>query len=278
MDQIVKAAPVTSPDFEAIKKKQQATWASGDFAVVGTTLQIVGESLAEEVDIRSGELVLDVAAGNGNATLAAARRFAQVTSTDYVPALLEKGAKRAAAEGLPVHFQVADVEGLPFADGTYDVVVSTFGCMFAPNHAKTAKEMLRVTRAGGRIGMANWTPNGFIGRLFKVIGKYIPPAPGLQSPALWGTDEHVARLFGEQAERIQVVRRNFNFRYRSPAHWVHIFREFYGPTHKAFAALDAQGQLALERDILVLLAEHNVGGPKSLVVPSEYAEIVITKR
>ena len=278
MDQIVKAAPVAAPDFDAIKRKQQATWASGDFAVVGTTLQIVGESLAEEADIRSGELVLDVAAGNGNATLAAARRFAQVTSTDYVPALLEKGAKRAAAEGLPVHFQIADVEALPFADGAYDIVLSTFGCMFAPNHQRTAREMLRVTRAGGRIGMANWTPNGFIGRLFKVIGKYIPPAPGLQSPALWGTDEHLAKLFGEEAQRIQVIRRNFNFRYRSAAHWVHIFREFYGPTHKAFAALDARGQLALEADILALLSEHNVGGPKSLVVPSEYVEVVITKR
>jgi SAM-dependent methyltransferase len=187
MDQIVKAAPVVSPDYEAIKKKQQATWASGDFAVVGTTLQIVGESLAEEADVRSGELVLDVAAGNGNATLAAARRFAQVTSTDYVPALLEKGAKRAAAEGLPVHFQVADVEALPFVDGVYDVVLSTFGCMFAPNHARTAREMLRVTRSGGRIGMANWTPNGFIGRLFKVIGKHIPPAPG---PAIAGALGH----------------------------------------------------------------------------------------
>ena len=265
-------------DFDAIKRKQQATWASGDFAVVGTTLQIVGESLAEEADIRAGELVLDVAAGNGNATLAAARRFAQVTSTDYVPELLEKGAKRARAEELNVHFQVADVEALPFADGVFDVVLSTYGAMFAPNHARTAREMLRVTRAGGRIGMANWTPTGFIGKLFKVIGKYIPPAPGMQSPALWGTDEHLVKLFGAETSRLQVVRRNFNFRYRSAAHWVQVFRQFYGPTHKAFLALDAKNQIALERDILTLLAEHNVGGAASLVVPGEYLEVVITKR
>jgi ubiquinone/menaquinone biosynthesis C-methylase UbiE len=278
MDQIVKAASVASPDFEAIKKKQQATWASGDYAVVGTTLQIVGESLAEEMDIRAGEKVLDVAAGNGNATLAAARRFAQVTSTDYVAGLLEKGAERAKAEGLNVHFQVADVEALPFADGAFDAVISTFGCMFAPNHERTASEMLRVTRSGGRIGMANWTPSSYIGKLFKTLGKYIPPAPGMQPPALWGSDEHLMKLFGGEAAKVQVVRRNFNFRYRSAAHWVQVFREFYGPTHKAFAALDANAQIALERDIVVLLGEHNTGGAASLVVPSEYVEVVITKR
>src|SRR4029079_6285244 len=247
-------------DFDAIKKKQQETWASRDFAVVGTTLQIVGESLAEEADIRAGEMVLDVAAGNGNATLAAARRFAQVTSTDYVPELLEKGARRARAEELNVHFQVADVEARPFHDGVLRVVLSPYGAMFAPNHARTAREMLRVTRAGGRIGMANWTPTGFIGKLFKVIGKYIPPAPGVQSPALWGTDEHLVKLFGAETSRLQVVRRNFNFRYRSASHWVLVFRQFYGPTHKAFLALDAKNQIALERDILTLLAEHNIGG------------------
>jgi SAM-dependent methyltransferase len=265
-------------DFETIKAKQQATWASGDFAIVGTTLQIVGESLAEAVDVRADEKVLDVAAGNGNATLAAARRFAQVTSTDYVPSLLEKGAKRAKAEGLDVHFQIADVEALPFADEMFDVVLSTYGCMFAPNHARTAKEMLRVTRAGGRIGMANWTPAGFIGRLFKIIGAYLPPAPGLQSPALWGTPSHLERLFGDEAARIQCIRREFNFRYRSPAHWVQVFRDFYGPTHKAFAALDAKGQTALERDIVALLQEMNIGGTASLVVPGEYVEVIVTKR
>jgi SAM-dependent methyltransferase len=275
MDQAI--APST-PDFDAIKKRQQATWASGDFAVVGTTLQIVGESLAEAADIRAGERVLDVAAGNGNATLAAARRFAEVTSTDYVPSLLEKGAARAHAENLAVNFQVADVEALPFEEASFDVVLSTYGAMFAPHHLRTASEMLRVTRSGGRIGMANWTPEGFIGRLFKVIGAHVPPAAGLKSPALWGTRTHLETLFGTKAAGMECTRRDFNFRYRSPAHWVQVFRDFYGPTHKAFAALDEKGQAALERDILALLDEMNVGGKHSLVVPSEYLEIVITKR
>jgi len=277
MDQSINTTSPT-PDLEAIKKRQQATWASGDFAVVGTTLQIVGESLAEAADVCAGEQVLDVAAGNGNATLAAARRFAHVTSTDYVPSLLEKGAERARAEKLAVSFQVADVEALPFSDASFDVVLSTYGAMFAPNHTRTAREMLRVTRAGGRIGMANWTPEGFIGQLFKVIGFHVPPAPGLQSPALWGTRAHLENLFGAQAAGIQCTRRDFNFRYRSPAHWVQVFRDFYGPTHKAFAALDPKGQAALEQDILALLDEMNIGGARSLVVPSEYLEIVITKR
>jgi SAM-dependent methyltransferase len=268
----------TPPEFAAIKARQQATWASGDFAIIGTTLQIVGESLAEAVDVRAGECVLDVAAGNGNATLAAARRFAQVTSTDYVPALLDKGRTRAEAEGLQVTFQVADAEDLPFADASFDVAVSTYGVMFTPNHMRTAAEMLRVVRGGGRIGLANWTPDGFIGRLFKVIGAYVPPPAGLQSPALWGTEPHVATLFGAEAADMHCVRKHFNFRYRSSAHWIQVFRDFYGPTLKAFAALDADRQAALARDITMLLEQGNVGGASSLVVPSEYLEIVIIKR
>jgi ubiquinone/menaquinone biosynthesis C-methylase UbiE len=179
-------AASVAPDFTVIKQRQQATWASGDFAVIGTTLQIVGESLAEAADIRAGERVLDVASGNGNATLAAARRFAQVTSTDYVPTLLEKGRARAAAEGLDVEFRVADAEDLPFADGSFDVALSTFGAMFTPDHARPAREMLRVVRGGGRIGLANWTPEGFIGQLFRSHLYRTPP--GLKSPALWGTE------------------------------------------------------------------------------------------
>ena len=277
---LVVETPIATPtpDFAAIKQRQQATWASGDFAVVGTTLQIVGESLAEAIDLRAGERVLDVAAGNGNATLAAARRFADVTSTDYVPSLLAKGRARAEAEGLAVTFRTADVEDLPFADGAFDIVLSTYGCMFAPDHARTASEMQRVTRAGGRIGMANWTPEGFIGRLFKVIGAHVPPPAGLKSPALWGTEAHLHTLFGDVARNIHVQRKFFNFRYASTAHWMQIFRDFYGPTHKAFAALDAVGQQALARDVTALLDELNVGGPNSLVVPGEYLEVVITKR
>jgi SAM-dependent methyltransferase len=267
-----------APDFAAVKNRQQATWASGDYAIIGVTLQIVGESLAEAADIRSGERVLDVAAGNGNVTLAAARRFAAVTSTDYVPALLDKGRARAAAEGLQVDFRVADAENLPFKDGSFDAVLSTFGAMFTPDHTRPAREMLRVVRSGGRIGLANWTPDGFIGQLFKVIGAYIPAPAGLKSPALWGTEPHLVELFGAEATKIQASRRIFNFRYRSAAHWMQIFRDFYGPTHKAFAALDAAGQGALAKDIATLLNRHNTAGPASLVVPSEYLEVVIERK
>jgi ubiquinone/menaquinone biosynthesis C-methylase UbiE len=265
------------PDFAAIKQRQQATWASGDFAVIGNTLQIVGETLAEAVDIRADERVLDVAAGNGNATLAAAHRFARVTSTDFVPTLLDKGRERARAEGLEVAFQIADAEQLPFGDGSFDAVLSTFGVMFAPDHHRAASEMLRVLRSRGRIGLANWTPEGFIGKLFKVIAAYVPPPAGLQSPALWGTESHLVELFGAQAAQIQCERRNFNFRYRSAAHWMQMFRDFYGPTHKAFAALDEKAQQALEHDIIALLDENNIAGAGSLLVPGEYLEIVITK-
>jgi ubiquinone/menaquinone biosynthesis C-methylase UbiE len=267
-----------APNLDAIKQKQQATWASGDFAVIGTTLQIVGESLAEAADVRAGERVLDVAAGNGNATLAAARRFAQVTSTDYVPALLDKGAKRATAEGLDVRFRVADAEDLPFDDSSFDVVLSTFGAMFTPDHTRPAREALRVVRPGGRIGLANWTPEGFIGQLFRIVGVHVPPPAGLKSPALWGTEPHIVELFGAQAADIHAERKHFNFRYRSAAHWVQVFRDYYGPTHKAFAALDDAQQKIFEADIVALLERLNIGGRQSLVVPGEYLEVVITKR
>ena len=272
--------PVThggTPDFRAIKQKQQTTWASGDYATVGVTLQIVGELLAESADIRAGERVLDVAAGNGNATLAAARRFADVTSTDYVPELLEKGALRAQAEGLSIRFETADVEALPFADERFDAVLSTFGVMFAPDHRKSAAEMLRVVRRGGRIGLASWTPEGFIGQLFKTVGRHVPPPAGVQSPTAWGTEPHIVELFGAQAADIRSERRMFNFRYRSPQHWIEFFREFYGPTLKAFAALDTDARRALEAELVALLGRFNRGGGDSLVVPGEYLEVVVVK-
>ncbi len=264
------------PDYAAIKQRQNATWASGDYSIVGTTLQIVGEALAEAVDVRADERVLDVAAGNGNATLAAARRYADVVSTDYVASLLDKGRERAAAENLSVRFEVADVEALPYADASYDVVLSTFGVMFAPDHETSAHEMVRVVRPGGRIAMANWTPEGFIGRLFKIIGSHVAPPAGVRSPALWGSEPHLTSLFGPRASGIKVERKFFKFRYRSAAHFVQVFRDYYGPTHKAFAALDAEGRVALERDITALLNELDVGHGHGLVVPSEYAEVVIT--
>ena len=274
----VAPAPAPQPDYAAIKTRQQATWASGDYAVIGTTLQIVGEALAEAADVRAGERVLDVAAGNGNATLAAARRFAEVTSTDYVPQLLEKGAARAGAEGLAVTFRVADAEALPFDDGDFDVALSTFGAMFAPDHARTASEMLRVVRPGGRIGIAAWTPEGFIGQLFRVVGKHVPPPAGLRPPAKWGDEAYVAELFGGGAAEIRCQRRMFNFRYRSPAHWVEVFRNYYGPVHKAFAALDGDGQARFQADLIAVLEALNVGGPNALVVPGEYLETVVTRR
>lgn len=264
-------------DFTAVKQRQQAIWACGDYAAIGTTLQIVGETLAEAADVRAGEVVLDVAAGNGNASLAAARRHAVVTSTDYVQALLDKGRARAQAEALPVHFKLADAEALPFGNSCFDVVLSTFGVMFTPDHQRAASEMLRVLRPGGRIALANWTPNGFIGRLFKVISAHVSPPAGVQSPSLWGTEPHIVELFGARATQIRCERRHFNFRYRSAAHWVQVFRDLYGPTHKAFGALDAAGALSLERSITTLLEELNVAKDGSLVVPSEYLEIVVTK-
>jgi SAM-dependent methyltransferase len=270
------AATELAADLAAVKHKQQAGWASGDYAVIGTTLQIVGESLCEAADLRTDERVLDVAAGNGNATLAAARRGARVTSTDYVPGLLDAGRARAQAEQLSVDFQVADAEALPFADAGFDLVLSTFGVMFTPDQPRAAQEMLRVCRRGGRIALANWTPEGFVGQLFKTLGGHLPPPAGVRSPALWGTEPHLRTLFGAGAAEIEIARKLFNFRYRSAAHFVEVFRTWYGPVHKAFAALGPRGE-ALERDLTALLARFNRAGPDSLVVPSEYLEVVITR-
>ncbi|MBA3591690.1 class I SAM-dependent methyltransferase [Methylibium sp.] len=271
----------TEPDFAAIKNRQKAAWASGDYAVVGTTLQIVGESLCEALDLRAGHRVLDVAAGNGNASLAAARRWCEVTSTDYVPALLERGRERAAAERLAgqIEFREADVEALPFDDGSFDAVVSTFGCMFAPNPPRVAGELLRVCRPGGKIGLANWTPDGFIGQLFKTIGKHVPPPAGVSSPALWGTHGRLAELFETEAADIQAKPRHFVFRYRSPEHWLDVFRGYYGPVLKAFAALEGTAaQQALADDLLTLIGRFNVADDDTMVAPSEYIEVVVTKR
>ena len=276
MDTLKGNMTTVSPDLQAIKTKQQAMWASGDFAVIGTTLQIVGELLCEAVDLRAGERVLDVAAGNGNATLAAARRFAQVTSTDYVPALLERGRRRAEAEGLAVRFEVADAEGLPYPDASVDVVLSTFGVMFAPDQVKASSEMLRVCRPAGRIGLASWTPTGFLGDMFRVMARHVPPPAGVSSPLLWGKREHLEGLFAG-ASSLAHTTRSFAFRYESAEHFVEVFRTYYGPTHKAFAALDAGGQTALEVDLIALLRKADHGGGNGLVVPAEYLESVITR-
>ncbi len=268
----------TQPDLGTVKTRQQGAWSSGDYAIVGTTLQIVGEALCEALDLRAGQKVLDVAAGNGNVTLAAARRWCEVVSTDYVPALLERGRERAAAERLAIEFRQADAEALPFADASFDVVVSTFGVMFTPDQDKAAAELVRVCKPGGKIGLANWTPEGFIGQLFKTIGKHMPPPAGVKSPALWGTGARITELFGAQASSIQLERRNFVFRYRSAQHWLDVFKTYYGPLLKTFGALDPRAQAALTDDLFALIKRFDRSGDKTMVVPSEYLEIVVTRR
>ena len=270
-----KTSPVT--DLCAVKTRQQAAWSTGNYAVVGTTLQIVGETLCESLDLRPGTRVLDVAAGNGNATLAAARRWCDVVSTDYVGSLLDAGRARALAEGHAITFQEADAEALPFADASFDAVLSTFGVMFTPQQEQAASELLRVCKRGGRIGLANWTPESFIGQVFKTIGRYVPPAPGVKSPALWGTQRRLQELFGNDVRSIRASSRDFNFRYRSPQHWLDVFRSFYGPINKTYGALDAAQQQSLTRDLLELLARHNRSGDDTLVVPSAYLEVVIER-
>lgn len=267
-------APV---DLAGIKRRQQATWASGDFSIIGTTLQIVGESLCEAVDVLAGERVLDVACGNGNATLAAARRFAKVVGVDYVPALLQRGAERSAAERLGIDFVEGDAEELPFPDGAFDVVLSTFGVMFTADQERAARELVRVCRPGGKIGLANWTPEGFIGKFFKVVSRFVPPPAGVSSPLRWGTEAGLEALFGASKRGARVERKHFMFRYLSPDHMIETFREFYGPTFRAFAALDPDAQRALARDLADLAQEFNRAGNGSLVVPSEYLEVVIER-
>jgi SAM-dependent methyltransferase len=274
MSAVISASP-PAVDLAAVKNKQHLAWSSGDYAVVGTTLQIVGESLCEALDLHAGERVLDVAAGNGNATLAAARRWCDVVSTDYVPTLLERGRARASAEGLQVQFEQADAENLPYADDSFDVAMSTFGVMFTPDQDKAAAEMVRACKPGGRIGLANWTPGSFVGEIFKTLGKYLPPAAGVKSPALWGTEARLRELFGDRIDSIEIERKEFVFRYHSAGHWLEVFRTFYGPMHKAFGALDAALQESLAADLVALAERFNRAADGTLVAPSEYLEVVI---
>ena len=266
---------VSTPDYGAIKQRQQATWASGDFGRIGVRLQIVGEMLCEAVSLRAGERVLDVAAGNGNAALAAARRFAHVTATDYVPELLEQAQRRAHAEGLMLVTREADAENLPFADGEFDVALSTYGVMFTPNQARAADEMARVVKPGGRIALASWTPDGFIGQLFTVLGGFVPPPAGLAPPSDWGSEARLHELFGRHANHLRTERRTYVFRHPSATHWIEYFRRYYGPVHRVFAALDEAKQQALDRALRELLGRFDQGGGDSLIVPGEYLEAVI---
>lgn len=273
-----QARESTQPDFAALKTRQQGVWSSGDYAVVGTTLQFVGEQLCEALDIRAGQKVLDVAAGNGNVSLAAARRWCDVVSTDYVPALLGRARERAAAERLKIEFREADAEALPFRDASFDAVVSTFGVMFTPDQDKASAELIRVCRPGGKIGLANWTPEGFIGQIFKTIGKHLPPPAGVKSPALWGTRARIDQMFEAQASSIKSETRHFVFRYQSPEHWLQIFKSYYGPMLKAFATVEPAAQTALTSDIMAQISRFNRSGDAGMVVPSEYLEIVVTRQ
>jgi SAM-dependent methyltransferase len=264
----------TTVDFDAVKARQRDTWSSGDYATIGTTLQITGERLCETVDVSAGERVLDVAAGNGNASLAAARRGCVVTASDYVPSLLDLARARAAAEGLAIDVREADAEALPFPDGAFDVVLSSFGVMFTPQPEQSVAELLRVCRAGGRIGLANWTPDSFVGQMLKIVGCYVPPPRGVPSPLEWGTKARVGELFGTRVQAIGARERDFVFRYRSPREWLETFRACYGPTHKAFAALGGDERDGLERDLLALATAYNTSTTGTIRIPSRYLEIV----
>jgi SAM-dependent methyltransferase len=268
---------LATPDFAALKARQQAAWASGDYARIGTTLQIIGESLAEAMDLPAGRTALDVAAGNGNVSLALARRGAAVVSTDYVPSLLDRGRQRAEAEGLSIAFQVADCEALPFADGVFDAVTSTLGVMFAPDQERAAAEMLRVCRAGGVIGLANWTPEGFIGQVFRTLGRHLPPPAGVKPPSRWGERAWIEATFGPACTAVALEERHFVFRAPSAQAWVDEMRTYYGPIHKAFGALPPEGQAALEADLLALIARFDTGQGGALRLPSAYAQVVALK-
>lgn len=267
-----------APDLTALKMRQQAAWASGNYAIVGTTLQIVGEQLCEALDLRSGCRVLDVAAGNGMASLAAARRWCEVTSTDYVPALLESARARSAADGLAMKFMEADAEALPFEDASFDVVLSTFGVMFTPNQERASAELLRVCKPHGKVGLANWTPESFVGQIFKTLGRHVPPPKGARSPTLWGTRGRLIEMFGSGVSLLTTEKRSFVFRYRSPEHFLEVFTTYYGPIHKAFAALDAAGQSGLRDDLYALIVRTNRASDGTVAIPSEYLEVVIVKQ
>jgi ubiquinone/menaquinone biosynthesis C-methylase UbiE len=271
-------AIATTPDLAAIKQRQQATWASGDYHMIGTQILLQSELLIETLDLHSTDRVLDVATGSGNAALAAARRGCQVVGIDYVPALLERARQRAAAEAVEVTFVDGDAEAIPFENETFDVVASVFGAMFAPNQEQTARELARVCRRGGRIGLVAHTPEGFIGQLFKIIAKHVPPPAGLRSPIQWGTEERLRELFGDILADFRAEKREMVFRYRSPQAWIDYWRSWYGPTLKAFDAVGESGRAALEDDLVELIARFNRADDGTMVVPNEYLEAVIVKR
>lgn len=265
------------PDLNTIKQRQRQVWGAGDFNEIGTRLVLTGELLCEAIDLRAGQKVLDVASGTGNTALAAARRFCEVTSSDFVPALLDRGRIRAKAEGLPITFEVADAEQLPYADASFDVVVSTFGALFAPNQEQVARETLRVCRPGGKIGMANWTPDGFIGDMIRATGAYMAPPPGAQSPLLWGTAERLRELFGAGVSSLDINRRSSRFRYLSAEHHVSFMRTYFGPFKTVYAMLEPADQERLANDMLEICRRFNTSGDDTLAVPATYLEVVAVR-
>jgi SAM-dependent methyltransferase len=267
-----------TPDFAAVTQVQQQTWSKGDFSVVANIVYNVSEGLAEALAIVPDERVLDVACGSGNGALAAARRsWGGTVGADYVPALLERARERAAAERLEIEFVEADAQDLPFEDASFDVAMSIFGAMFAPDQKKAAAELLRVVKPGGRIGMANWTPDGAVGKMFKTISKHAPPPPGLDSPLLWGTEEHLRELFGDGIADLRTERRLSRQPFRSAEHYIEVFRTYFGPTQMAYERVGAEGEDALTEDLLAFLESANTAGERAMVLEAEYLEVVATR-
>jgi len=266
-----------SPDFAAIKTRQQQTWASGDYHVIAAIIVPMAERLCDTVDLRADQTVLDVATGSGNAAIAAARRMTSVTGMDYVQELLDRGKARAASEGVPVRFELGDAEALPVQDASYDVVLSTVGVMFAPNQAQAARELLRVTKPGGRIGLANWTPEGWVGDMLRTVGRHVAPPAGLQPPTRWGSEAAVRELFGNGVASVEATRQNFVWRFKSAEQYLDLFRSYYGPVVKAFAALDESGQTALASDLLAGFYRFAIPTQGTFLVPAEYLEVVAVK-
>ena len=268
-----------APDLAAVKQRQQQAWSSGDFAVVAARIVLVAEQLCDTADLRAGWRVLDVATGSGNAAIAAARHGCTAIGIDYVPELLERGQRRAEAERLAVELVEGDAEALPFEDASFDAVTSVFGAMFAPDHVQAAAELVRVVRPGGTIALASWTPGGFIGDLFRTVAAHVPPPAGVASPMLWGTESHLRELFGEQVVSLEIAEQTFTFRFVSAEAFVAFFRRWYGPTVKAFAALEREGQEALERDLVELARRHDrLGAPGAIAIPATYVEAVAFRR
>ena len=270
--------PTPIPDLTTVKERQQKVWSSGDYGKVGVSLVVIGELLCEAVDVRSGQKVLDVATGSGNTAISAARRFCDTTGIDYVPDLIEQARERAAAEGLDVAFEVGDAENLPYPDASFDVVLSTVGVMFTPDQEKAAQELLRVCKPGGKIGLANWVPDGYVGNMLRTVGKHFPPPPGVKPPPLWGTEDRLRELLGDGVSSMETRRRTYVFRYLSADHFIEQFRSYYGPMHKAFDSLDPEEREALKSDLEELIDYWNISDDETIILPSDYLEVVAARR